>query len=190
MLSNATLERPRLQRRGFIREFAETVLLIVAIYALVNMATARFIVEGPSMQPNFDTGQFLIVSRLSYLLGEPDYGDIIVFHYFNNPEDDYIKRVIGLPGDTVKMQNLAVYVNGNLIQEPYINEPCSDSRCRDNEWVLGEDEFFVMGDNRNHSSDSRAFGPITREYIVGEAVFRYWPPAQIGLVTKIHFPQG
>jgi signal peptidase I len=104
---------------------------------------------------NFDTGQFLIVSRLSYLLGEPDYGDIIVFHYFNNPEDDYIKRVIGLPGDTVKMQNLAVYVNGKLIQEPYINEPCSDSRCRDNEWVLGEDEFFVMGDNRNHSSDSR-----------------------------------
>lgn len=182
--------RPRLQRRGFFREVIETLLLIAAIYALVNLATARFIIEGPSMQPNFETGQFLIVSRMDYLFGEPQPGDIVVFHYPNNPQEDYIKRVIGLPGDTVEIRNTLVYVNGEQLEEPYINEPCRETRCRDNEWVLGPDEFFVMGDNRNHSSDSRAFGPVERQFLVGEALVRYWPPTQIGLVRKINFPSG
>lgn len=181
--------RPKLHRRGFIREIAETIVLIVAIYALVNLATARFIVEGPSMQPNFETGQFLIVSRINYVLGSPGYGDIIVFHYPNDPQDDYIKRVIGLPGDTVEIRATQVYVNGALLAEPYIMEECRESRCSDRTWELGPDEYFVMGDNRNHSSDSRAFGPVNEEFIVGEALLRYWPPQDWQIVKRIRFPQ-
>lgn len=179
--------RPRLHTRGFVREILETAVLIVAIYSLVNLATARFIVEGPSMQPNFETGQFLIVSRAHYLFDSPDYGDIVVFHYPNRPEDDYIKRIIGLPGDTVAIQNRAVFVNGQQIDEPYILEAC-ERNCSDNEWALGGDEYFVMGDNRNHSSDSRSFGPVERKFIVGEALVRYWPPSAWGIVEKIRFP--
>ncbi len=180
--------RPRLHRNGFLRELVETVLLIAAIYALVNLATARFIVDGPSMQPSFETGQFLIVSRLNYLFGEPEYGDIVVFHYPNNPSDDYIKRVIGLPGDTVEIIGTQVYVNGDALTEDYINEPCRESRCRDASWALEGDEYFVMGDNRNHSSDSRAFGPVKREFIVGEALVRYWPPTEWAWLDGLKYP--
>lgn len=182
--------RPQLRRRGFIRDVLETVVLIGAIYALVNLATARFIVDGSSMEPNFETGQFIIVSRMNYLFGEPDYGDIIVFHYPGDVTQDYIKRVIGLPGDTVEMQDGRVFVNGVQLEEPYIKEQDCRSRCGDNTWTLGPDEFFVMGDNRNSSSDSRSssVGPIGREYIVGEAVVRYWPPTDWGIVHRIRYP--
>ncbi len=181
--------RPRLRRRGFLREILETVVLIAAIYALVNLATARFIVEGPSMQPNFETGQFLIVSRVNYLFGQPSYGDIVVFHYPNNPEDDYIKRVIGLPGDTVEITDQQVYVNGQLMDEPYILEACQRN-CSDAVWELSPEEYFVMGDNRNHSQDSRSFGAVNREFIVGEALVRYWPPSDWGIVERIRFPRA
>lgn len=177
--------KPQLHRRSFLAEILETVFLIVAIYALVNLATARFVVEGASMQPNFSTGQFLIISRLEYLFSGPDYGDIVVFHYPNNIDDDYIKRVIGLPGDTVSIENAEVYLNGEKIQEPYINEVCMTSICEDNVWELAVGEFFVMGDNRNHSQDSRSFGPVAEEFIIGEALFRYWPPEDWGIVRQI-----
>lgn len=181
--------RPKLRQRGFMREVIETLVLIAAIYALVNLATARFIVEGPSMQPSFETGQFLIVSRVHYLLDRPTYGDIIVFHYPNDPQDDYIKRVIGLPGDVVEIRDTAVYVNGEPLDEPYILEDCRESMCRDNRWELDDDEYFVMGDNRNHSSDSRRFGPVERQYIVGEALLRYWPPRDWAIVERFRFPK-
>lgn len=171
--------RPRLRFRRptqFIREVFETVVLIVVLYALVNLSTARFVVEGASMQPNFATGQYLIVSRMNYLFGDPQHGDIVVFHYPGHPVDDYIKRVIGVPGDTIEIRDALIYRNGERLDEPYINEPCSQGSCRDNVWEIGENEYFVMGDNRNHSSDSRAFGPVSREFIVGEALVRYWPP--------------
>lgn len=180
--------RPKLKRRGLLREILETVLLVAAIYALVNLATARFIVDGASMQPNFATGQFLIVSRVNYLFSEPEYGDIIVFHEPRREEDDYIKRVIGLPGDTIEIREAQVYVNGGLIDEPYINN--TKTCFGDCAWTLTGDEYFVMGDNRQHSSDSRAFGPVERRLIVGEALVRYWPPSKWGIVEKIRFPQS
>lgn len=186
----AELPRPKLHRRGFARELLDTVVLIGAIYALVNLASVRFIVEGPSMQPNFETGQFLIVSRINYLLGEPQRGDIVVFHPPGKQDDEppYIKRVIGLPGDTVELRDSRVYVNGRELFEPYINEPCIPARCDDQTWELGPDEYFVMGDNRNHSSDSRAFDPIPRSSIIGEAMIRYWPPQDWGIVSQIAYP--
>jgi signal peptidase I len=184
------LPRPRLQNRGFTRfarEIIETLALVAAIYALVNLASARFIVEGPSMEPNFETGQFLIVSRVHYMIGNPSRGDIVVFHYPNNPEQDYIKRVIGLPGETVEIRDTLVYINGEPLDEPYINEPCEPSLCRDMTRELAAGEYFVMGDNRNHSSDSRSFGPVDQRFIVGEALLRYWPPADWGLLTHLGY---
>lgn len=180
-----SLPRPRLQLTNSlqsVREIGETILLIVVIYTLVNLASARFIVDGPSMQPNFETGQFVLVSRVNYLVSEPQRGDVVVFKYPGNPQEDYIKRVIGTPGDTVEIRDALVYVNGVQLDEPYINEPCLPSRCPDNVWELGADEFFVMGDNRNHSSDSRAFGPVKRDLIIGEALVRYWPPQDWGII--------
>lgn len=166
----------------------ETLVLVATIYALVNLASARFIVEGDSMQPNFATGQFLIVSRVNYLLGSPQRGDIVVFHYPLNPEQDFIKRIIGLPGDTVEISNTQVLVNGTALNETYIREECRPMSCPDNRWDVGPGQYFVMGDNRNESRDSRAFGPVDQQFIVGEALVRYWPPEDWGIVTQYHYP--
>jgi len=186
------LPRPSLQNQGFlrlIRELLETAALIAVLYGLVNLATARYEVDGQSMEPNFHTGQYLIVSRLNYLFGTPERGDIIVFHYPNDPDKDYIKRVIGLPGDVVELREQQVYVNDMALDEPYINEPCmvNVSLCRDNRWELSASEYFMMGDNRNHSSDSRAFGPVNERFIVGKALLRYLPIQDWGLLTHVGY---
>ncbi len=186
------LKRPTLRVRGFGREILETLLLIAAIYALVNLATVRFVVEGPSMQPNFHTSQVLMISRVNYMFTDPQRGEIVVFNPPNQPADEppYIKRVIGLPGELVEIRNTKVYINGRELNEPYINEPCMPSNCRDESWQLGENEYFMMGDNRNHSQDSRRIGPITRDRIIGEALIRYWPPSDWGIVSHIRYPEN
>ena len=167
----------------------ETLVLIVTIYALVNLASARFIVEGNSMQPNFATGQFLIVSRLNYLVDEPERGDIVVFHYPMAPESDFIKRVIGLPGDEVELRDGRTYVNGVLLEEPYIREACNEFTCPDRVYpTVGPGQVFVMGDNRNESRDSRSFGAVDSGYIIGEAVLRYWPPSEWSFITRYGYP--
>lgn len=191
--SVSELPRPHLRRWGIGREFIDLIVLVGAIYALVNLATVRFIVQGPSMESTFHNDQFLIVSRANYLLGEPERGDIVVFHYPGNQEEDYIKRLIGLPGDTVEFRQQQVYVNSELLDEPYIKEPCDPDKCPDAVYAMGEDEYFMMGDNRNRSSDSRAFESserrVKREHIVGEVIIRYWPPADWGMVSRIGSPE-
>jgi signal peptidase I len=184
------MPRPELHRRSFLREIIDTVVLIGAIYALVNLASVRFIVEGPSMEPNFHSDQFIIVSRINYLLGEPERGDIVVFHPPNQDADEppYIKRVIGLPGETIQIREGHVFINDVELNEPYINETTCNTHCTEESLELLPDTFFVMGDNRNHSSDSRAFGIVTRDRIIGEAVIRYWPISDWGVVSRIHFP--
>jgi signal peptidase I len=185
------LARPRLRRRDLIYELVETIVLILSIYALVDLASVRFYVDGPSMEPNFYTAQRVIVSRVNYLLGMPERGEIIVFESPDDPRNDppLIKRVIGLPGDTIEIRDNQVYVNGNLLNEPYINEPGLTSPNQYGNVTLGPDEYFVMGDNRNRSRDSRAFGPINREHIIGEALVRYWPPRDWALLYKYHYPE-
>jgi signal peptidase I len=186
--------RPNLQRPTFVREILETIILIGLVYTLVNLATVRFYIEGPSMQPNFWAGQFLIVSRASYMLGNPQRGDIVVF---DPPGDDgtaddplLIKRLIGLPGDHMEFSNNQVIVNGTALNEPYIKEVCRVSSCSDGRtYDLKADEYFFMGDNRNNSRDSRVFGPITKNRIIGEAIVRYWPPPDWGIVTRYKFPE-
>jgi signal peptidase I len=160
-------------RQSFLREMMETLLLVVAIFTLVNLSTARFVVEGSSMEPNFQTDEFVIVSRLAYIIGEPERGDVVVFHYDEDTNRDFIKRIVGLPGEYIEVIDGRVHVNGVILAEPYIETFCN---CRDRDWLLGEDEFFVLGDNRNSSQDSFDFGPIDRDQIVGRAWIRYWPP--------------
>ncbi|RMG71896.1 MAG: signal peptidase I [Chloroflexi bacterium] len=177
--------RPNLQRLKALKEFLDILLWVGAIYALVNLATVRFVVQGASMEPTFQNDQLLIVSRLNYVFGNPQRGDIIVFHFPGDTTQDYIKRVIGLPGETVEIRDTHVYINGEQLIEPYINEPCDPYHCPDRSWMLGDDEYFVMGDNRNHSSDSRSdtVGLISRQYIVGEVLLRYWPLSDFRLIT-------
>ncbi len=170
-----------------VREVLETMLLIVSIYCLVNLTTARYVVEGASMAPNFQTDQFIIVSRLAYLLGAPVRGDVIVFHNPQDPSHDFIKRVIALPGEAVRIVNGKIYINGMPIDEPYVAELCKPQTC-DGSWTLNADQFFVLGDNRNHSHDSHSFGPLDRSLIIGKAWIRYWPPSDWSVIP--HYDYG
>lgn len=172
-LSEAPITPPK-PGKSIWREIIETLLLTVFIYVAVNFSTGRFRVEGESMSPTFHTDQYVVIDKISYRLSEPERGDIVVFRYpFSQPnnERDFIKRVIGLPGETVHIEGGVVRVNGQPIDEPYIQSPPAYGGT----WTLGPDEFFVMGDNRNNSSDSRSWGPLKRDFIIGRALFVYWP---------------
>jgi signal peptidase I len=169
------------------------IVFAIAIFTLFELAMPRSVVDGRSMEPNFVNGERLVISRVHYWLGDPERGDIIVF---NSPkprtenESALVKRLIGLPGDTIEFRGQQLYINGELVEEPYIREPCSPYRCEDEAWQLGPDEYFVMGDNRNVSNDSRSFGPVPHENLVGEVLFRYWPLDRFGIVQKYLFPSG
>ena len=181
--------RPGLHAPGKLRELLELVLTIAAIFVLVELAIPRFMVDGHSMEPNFHDADRLIVSRINYLFGAPQRGDIVVFNSPQNPQGEpLIKRVIGLPGETVEISDAIVHIDGVALDEPYIAEPCRPASCADGVWHLGPNQYFVMGDNRNHSNDSRRFGPVKLSAIIGEALIRYWPPSDWGSVTKINFP--
>jgi signal peptidase I len=182
--------RPKLRLTGFLDELLRTVIFIVVVTVLFDMAIPRSLVDGRSMQPTFEDAERLIVSRVHYLIAAPERGDIIVFNSVDSLDPDVmlIKRVIGLPGDHIEIRDHQVYVNNAPVAEPYILEDCN-SRCSDNEWFLGEGEYFVMGDNRNNSSDSRRFGAVPINHIVGRVVFRYWPPERIGLINHQNYPE-
>ena len=181
------LPRPRLRRPGFWRELFNSAFFIIAALIFSELALPRSSIDGPSMQPTLWKGDHLLISRVSYLIGDPQHGEIAVFDAPDIKEEMLIKRVMGVPGDTIEIRQITrtdasgaevrdaqIFRNGELLDEPYfVNRPCNN--CRDNIWILGEDEYFMMGDNRNHSNDSRAFGPIRREKIVGRAIFRYLP---------------
>jgi signal peptidase I len=159
--------RPRLSpHNAWWRDFVEILLLILTIYTLVNLATARAVVEGRSMEPNFYTGQLVIVNRFVYYFNKPVRGDVIVLHNPQNPtQDDFIKRIVGLPGETVQIKEGRVYVNGILLDEPYIERFCM-AGC-DGTWSLDSEHYFVLGDNRSNSHDSHAFGPLARDLTPG-----------------------
>nr|WP_290668496.1 signal peptidase I [Ardenticatena sp.] len=159
---------------GFLRELLETVILTLLIFALVRIPTQTFRIEGSSMLPNFQNGQFLIVNKAVYWFREPQRGEVIVFRFSDNPRKDYIKRVIGLPGETVEVRQGQVYIDGQPLNEPWNPNPGTYTK---NAITLGPDEYYVLGDNRNNSSDSHLWGPVHRSRIIGKAWFIYWPPA-------------
>ena len=170
-------ERPNLL--GVLVDILETLLLSVVLFFLINAVSARIRIDGSSMEPNLHHGEFVIVSKVNYKLGEPERGDVVVFDFPRNITEEYIKRVIGLPGEEIKIKDGQVYVNGAILTEPYLMvEPHYEG-----EWVIEEDELFVLGDNRNNSSDSHNWGTVPMENVVGEALIVYWPPSSWGLVN-------
>lgn len=179
----APSRRPRLKRPSFFRELINSGFFILAALIFSEMSFPRSSIDGPSMQPTLWTGQHLLVSRLHYLFGPIQHGDIAVFDPPGQDGDMLIKRVIGVPGDIIEVRDQLVYRNGELLDEPYfVNRPCTVYMCPDNTWQLGEDEYFMMGDNRNRSNDSRRFGVVDRSAIVGKSLFRYYPFDEIGVV--------
>ena len=166
-----------------IWEIVQTVLLTVLLYWGLNQLTARVEVHGQSMYPTFKGGEYVLVFRLAYRLGHPQRGDIVVFHPDTMSREDYIKRIIGLPGDTVRVRQGVVYVNGVPLDEPYIYEP---PRYQ-GEWKVPPGYIFVLGDNRNNSRDSHTMGPVPLANVIGRAVFVYWPPESWGKIERPHF---
>lgn len=156
----------------FALDLLETLVLAIILFVGINVVSARVRVDGTSMVPTLQDGEFVLVNKLSYRFGDVTRGDIIVFHFPLNPQEDLIKRVIGLPGDQVKVENGQVYVNGIMLNENYIAAPPSYA----SEWQVPAGNFFVLGDNRNNSSDSHSWGLLPSDKIVGKAVLIYWPP--------------
>ena len=170
--------------RSLLREVLETVLLTLILFLILNTATGRFQVRGSSMEPALHDGQYLVISKLSYWIRPPERGDVIVFRPPNNPGDDYIKRVVGLPGERIEIRDEAVWVDGVLLDESYLVNPGSYS----GEWSLAGGEYFVLGDNRSNSSDSHSWGVLPQENVVGKAWLCYWPPEYWSLVAHHTFP--
>ncbi|MFN8410882.1 MAG: signal peptidase I [Anaerolineales bacterium] len=156
----------------FALDILETLILAVVLFLGINALSARVRVDGFSMRPTLEDGEFVLVNKMSYRFGEINRGDIIVFHYPVNPSEDLIKRVIGLPGDKVGVHNGQVSVNGVVLNEPYI----AQAPNYDGDWVVSDKNLFVLGDNRNNSSDSHSWGLLPFDKIVGKAVLIYWPP--------------
>lgn len=191
MEEHVPLPRPPLRNGKWWHEIASLLLFSAAVFILLRLAVPGSIVQGSSMQPSFSDGERILISRWDYVWGEPARGDIIIFNSpqpLQSNEPPLIKRVIGLPGETVEIRDTQIYINGVPLDEPYIKEPCNQMNCRDNIWELAEDEYFIMGDNRNSSRDSRRFGPVPRGNIIGEALVRFWPLDNLGIVRRYHFP--
>lgn len=155
-----------------LRDILETVLLAGIIFIIINTITARIKIQSVSMEPTLYENDFVIVNKLAYRFGEPSRGDIIVFRPPEDPTSiPFIKRVIGLPGDAILVEQGQVYVNGYLLREPYIKT----SPSADGSWSVPEGQLFVMGDNRNNSSDSRSWGSVPLDNVIGTAELVYLP---------------
>ena len=169
--------------RSMLREVLETVLLTVILFLILNATTGRFQVRGSSMEPTMHDGQYLVISKLTYWIHPPERGDVIVFHPPHDPAEDYIKRIVGLPGERLEIRDGAVWVDGTVLEESYVANHASYS----NAWSLGDEEYFVLGDNRSNSDDSHNWGTLPQENIVGKAWLCYWPPEAWGLVAHYTF---
>lgn len=177
------------RRRSFFRELLETAVLTVAIFLVVRVALQNFKVEGDSMFPTLQNGEYILVNKVDYFLHPPHRGDIIVFQAVpaHAPDKDFIKRVIGLPGDHVAIHNQGVFINGSRLPEPYIVSP------PDYNWPPGggsqtvpRNDYFVLGDNRNNSADSHLWGFLPKKYIIGKAWISYWPPHDLHVFQAAH----
>ena len=199
------LRSRRRQGRTVARELVETLLLALLVFLAVRASFQNFKVDGHSMDPTLQHGEFLIVNKLvysevdieklerflpfldagdsptRYVFHGPERGDIIVLRDPRQPEVDLIKRVIGLPGETVEIVDGHVFINGRLLEEPYIEQPWNYTGAK---VQIGADEYYVMGDNRENSKDSRTVGNIPKDLIIGKAMLTYWPASEFGLAPN------
>jgi len=172
--------------KSFILEVVKFVVLAIVIVIPIRVYIAQpYIVSGGSMNPTFEDGNYIIVDQLSYRLRTPEHGEVTVFRFPLAPSKFFIKRIIGLPGETVAVKNGVLTVttsegDASSVEEPYVKVPFNDTFTT----TLGEEEYFVMGDNRGASLDSRSWGPLDERFIVGKALVRLFPFTEISLFPK------
>ena len=162
----------------FAIEIIQTVLMALVLYFLIDLVLGRVRVENISMLPTLKPGQFILVNKLAYRLGDCNRGDIVIFHH--SASEDYIKRVIGLPGDMVHVQGGIVYVNNQALTEVYISAPPTYTGS----WTVPPNQLFVLGDNRNQSSDSHSWGFVPSASVVGRALIVYFPLDDFKILNK------
>ncbi len=182
-MTEPTLELPSAEPRrsavwAVVVEILQTVLIAALLFLVVNLVTARIRVEGSSMEPSLHDGEMVVVNRLAYRWSMPSRGDIVVFRFPLDPSRRFIKRVIGLPGDSLEARDGLVYVNGTPLDEPYIAAAPRYAGA----WLVQADELFVLGDNRNNSSNSQNWGPLPIAEVIGKAVLVYWPLPDVGVI--------
>ncbi len=182
---------------GFFLDLVETSVIGLSFFLIVYLFFMQpHQVNGQSMVPTFESGDYLLTDKISYRTGNPQRGDVIVFHA--PPEAgcptgtgcDFIKRILAVPGESVAVHDNHVYVNGEAVEESYIP---NDFQTAPGKFIsgrtvtMGPDEYFAVGDNRSHSSDSRVWGPVDKSEIVGKAFFRYWPLNQAGQIKRVTY---
>lgn len=173
-------------KENFVKEIVKFTLVAIAIIIPIRLFVAQpFIVSGPSMDPTFASGQYLIVDQLTYHFNNPQREDVVIFRYPNNPSIFFIKRIIGLPGETVTIKGSHIYITnkehpeGIEIDDSHVS---TERKSQDDySTTLHDTEYFVMGDNRRESSDSRMWGPVERKFIVGRPLLRLLPPTAISV---------
>ena len=175
--------------KSLLGEILEVVVLALGLYLVITVAVQTVHVIGLSMYPTLDNDDYLIATKLDYRFHQPQRGDIIIMRDPYDPSKDFIKRIIGEPGERLLIKDGHVYINGHLLAEPYL---ASEAWTVNNNWPAGGDgegglvpanEFFVMGDNRNHSSDSRTFGYVRRDQIEARGLVRIWPLGHFGIYS-------
>ena len=187
MAQPAVSSPPPAQQKSLFRDTLEIVFLALALYLVIQYAVQTVHVLGTSMYGTLHDQDLLVASKISYKLHAPQRGDIIIFKPPNDDARDFIKRVIAVPGDRLRIDKGTVYINGEVLKEPYLPERWT----LNNTWppdgrevIVPPDHYFVLGDNRNHSSDSRTFGYIDINEILGKAEVRIWPIADAGLLNS------
>jgi len=154
------------------REIVETIALTLIIFLVIRFAIQSYRVSGTSMVPNLQNNEYVVVNKMAYLFHPPERGDVIVFHYPLDTTKDFIKRVIGIPGDTISYDSTTVTVDGTVLKEPYISQAANSEGKT---LVVPQNDYFVLGDNRPVSDDSRTWGFVPKDDLVGKAVLVYWP---------------
>lgn len=174
---------------SFVFELVQVVVFAVSIFLFLYLLILQpHKIDGASMEPNFHHGEYLLTDKISYRFNEPKRGEVIVFKAPPDYSDEYIKRIIGLPGEKIELKDNHIYINDNALNEYYIPQNTqtqpkkfiSEGRV----YTIPDNAYVVFGDNRSHSLDSRDLGFIERKYITGRAWFVYWPPDQLGLINN------
>ncbi|HAF17192.1 MAG: signal peptidase I [Thermacetogeniaceae bacterium] len=162
------------------KDILQAVVLAIILATVIRVWLLEpFFIPSPSMEPTLFPGDRIIVNKIGYKFREPERGDVIVFHYPLDPERDFVKRVIAFEGETIEIRNNYVYIDGQRLEEPYI----PDVVIGDFEPVrVPKGHYFVMGDNRNNSEDSREWGPLDKDLLIGKAIFIYWPFSRFGAI--------
>ena len=174
---------PQPKGNGVLRDIVETIALFVVVFTLSQVLLGNFMIEQRSAYPHYVYGDRILVDKVFYRIGGLQRGDMMVGRWPNDPTDVF-KRVIGLPGETVQIEDNKVLINGKVLNEAYLEPGVYTESMGRTSWTLGADQYFLMGDNRMESGDSRQYGPMSAKDIVGRAWLRYWPLDKFKLITN------